>query len=204
MALARTSFLEAVNQVLRMMGEAPINSLNGQYGLAQQAQDMLNDISRKIQSDGWSFNTDREVPLAVNALTGEIGFGPSVSRVMVEPYNFPNYDVVQRGNRLYNRRDQTYTFDQNAGLKADLTYFLDWEELPEYARSYIAVKAGRHLQESIIGSADLTRINMAAEAEARAIFIEEETVVSQHNMLRGNPNLTDVFMTYMPAQALRR
>ena len=202
MTLARTTFLEAVNRVLQMMGEAPVNGLDGQYGLAQQAQTMLNEISRRIQSEGWSFNTDFEFTLMRNSVTGEIAVGSNVSKVVVDPYNYTDLDVVQRGSRLYDRRNNTYSFDVD--LKADITYILEWEELPEYALEYITTKAGRHLQEAILGSADLARINMAAEAEARSAFLEQETSVSQPNMLRGNPNHTGVFMTFMPSRALQR
>lgn len=202
MALARTSYLEAINRVLQMMGEAPINSLAGQYGLAQQAEEMLKDVSRKIQSDGWSFNTDYERELLPDSITKEIVVGTNVSRVVVDPYNYPSLDVVQRGSKLYDRRAKSYQFTQS--FKADVTYMLEWEELPEHARQYIAVKAGRHLQESVLGSGDLTRINLTVEAEARALFLEEETYVSQNNYLRGNPNHTSVFMTYMPSRALQR
>ena len=202
MALARTTFLEAVNRVLQMMGEAPVNSLNGQFGLAQQAQDMLNDISRKVQVDGWSFNTDYEREMLPDAVTQEVAVASNVSRVVVDPYNYPSLDVVQRGGRLYDRRSKTYQFTD--AFKADVTYFLEWEELPEHARQYVTIKAGRHLQEAILGSADLSKINITAEAEARALFLEEEGTVSQTNMLRGNPNHTGVFMTYMPSRALQR
>ena len=202
MALARTTYLEAVNRILQMMGEAPVNSLAGQYGLAQQAEEMLKDVSRKVQSDGWSFNTDYERDMTPDAITKEVAVGVNVSRVVVDPYNYPSLDVVQRGGKLYDRRANSYQFDQ--AFKADVTYMLEWEELPEHARQYIAVKAGRHLQESILGSSDLTRINLTVEAEARALFLEEETYVSQNNMLRGNPNHTSVFMTYMPSRALQR
>lgn len=202
MTLARTTFLEAVNRVLQMMGEAPVNGLDGQYGLAQQAQTMLNEISRRIQSEGWSFNTDFEFTLMRDAVTGEIAVGANVSKVVIDPYNYTNLDVVQRGSRLYDRRNNTYSFD--ADLKADITYILEWEELPEYALEYITTKAGRHLQEAILGSTDLTRINMSAEAEARSAFLEQEMSVSQPNMLRGNPNHTGVFMTFMPSRALQR
>lgn len=202
MPLARTTYLEAVNRVLQMMGEAPVNSLAGQYGLAQQAEEMLKDVSRKVQSDGWSFNTDYERDMTPDAVTKEVAVGPNVSRVVVDPYNYPSLDVVQRGGKLYDRRGKTYQFTQP--FKADVTYMLDWDELPEHARQYIAIKAGRHLQEAILGSADLTKINITAEAEARALFLEEETYVSQNNYLRGNPNHTSVFMTYMPSRALQR
>lgn len=202
MALARTTYLEAVNRILQMMGEAPVNSLAGQFGLAQQAEEMLKEMSRKIQTDGWSFNTDYERTMTPDAITKEVAVGANVSRVVVEPYNYPSLDVVQRGGRLYDRRANSYQFDQP--FEADVTYILEWDELPEHARQYIAIKAGRHLQESILGSGDLTRINLTVEAEARALFLEEETYVSQNNMLRGNPNHTAVFMTYMPSRALQR
>jgi hypothetical protein len=185
-----------------MMGEAPVNSLQGQFGLAQQADDMLKEVSRKVQTDGWSFNTDYERDMVPDSVTKEVAVGTNISRVVVDIYNYPSLDVVQRGNRLYDRRANSYQFSQP--FKADVTYMLDWEELPEHARQYITVKAGRHLQEAILGSADLSKINITAEAEARALFLEEETYVSQNSMLRGNPNHTAVFMTYMPSRALQR
>ena len=202
MTMARTSFLEAVNRVLQMMGEAPINSLNGQYGLALQAQDSLNDVSRKLQSEGWSFNTDREKLLQRNASTNEIAVGPNISRVVIDAYRYPAFDIVQRGDKLYDRYNNTYVFDQD--LYVDMTIILEWEELPEHARQYITIKAGRQLQEAILGSADLTKINLTAEMEARALFLDEETVVNDHSMLRGNPNHSGVTMAYMPNRALRR
>lgn len=202
MTMARTSFLEAVNRVLQMMGEAPINSLNGQYGLALQAQDSLNDVSRRLQSEGWSFNTDREKLLQRNASTNEIAVGPNISRVVIDAYRYPALDVVQRGGKLYDRYNNTYVFDED--LYVDATIILEWEELPEHARQYITIKAGRQLQEAILGSADLTKINLTAEMEAKALFLDEETVVNDHSMLRGNPNHSGVTMAYMPSRALRR
>lgn len=202
MTMARTSFLEAVNRVLQMMGEAPVNSLNGQYGLALQAQDSLNDVSRRLQSEGWSFNTDREKLLQRDASTNQIAVGPNISRVVIDPYRYPALDIVQRGGKLYDRYNNTYVFDED--LYVDLTIILEWEELPEHARQYITIKAGRQLQEAILGSVDLTKINLTAEMEAKALFLDEETVVSDHSMLRGNPNHSGVTMAYMPSRALRR
>ena len=85
MTLARTTYLEAVNRILQMMGEAPVNSLAGQFGLAQQAEEMLKDVSRKVQSDGWSFNTDYERDMTPDAVTKEVALGVNVSRVVVDP-----------------------------------------------------------------------------------------------------------------------
>lgn len=201
MAVARTTFLSAVNRVLQMMGEAPVNSLTGQFPIAKQAQEILNDVSRKLQSEGWSFNTVLQQQLQRDG-SNQITMGPEVSRVVVDPLEFSDIDVTMRGDRLYDRKTGKYTFDSD--LKGDVTTCLDWDDLPEHARAYIVARAGRQLQEALLGSADLTKINMTLEMEARSTFFEEETTRSEHNYLRGNPNRTGALNTYMPSRALQR
>ena len=202
MGLNLTSELEAVNKVLRMMGEAPVNSLAGQFGLAKQAHDTLKETSRTIQSEGWSFNTDYERTLTRTAGTNEIELSSDISRVKIDPYEYPDNEVVQRGLKLYDRRKNTSIFTED--LKADVTYILSWTDLPEHARQFIMTKAGRTLQEQILGSADLSKINITAEAEAKALFMEEENNAGDHNMIRGNPNHTGVFQTYQPSRTVLR
>ena len=202
MALARTSKLEAVNKALQMMGEAPINSLQGLFGLGNLAETTINSVSRKLQTEGWSFNTDYEVDLMRDSTTNEISVGTSTTRVYVDPYDYPDIDVVQRGSRLYDRKNNTYEFKQD--LKADITIILDWEELPEHARVYIMTKTGRELQESMIGSKDLTEINLLVEQEVRSQFLEEETMLSDNNILRGHNRRVNPMRTYRPSDVLSR
>ena len=201
MALGRTSFLDAVNRVLQMLGEAPVNSLQGQFGLATQAEDSLTDVSRTIQTEGWSFNTDLEKTLERNS-SNEIELSSNVSRVVVDNLEYPDIDVVQRGDKLYDRRNNRYTFDED--LIVDMTTILEWDLLPEHARQYITIKAGRQLQEAIIGSSDLTKLNLTQELEARSAFLEEETSKTEHSMLRGNLNRTSPINTYIPSRTLER
>ena len=201
MTLTRTSFLEAVNTVLRMLGEAPVNSLDGEFGLAQQAGDILIDTSRRLQMEGWTFNTDYDRQLQRNQ-DGEILVGNNVLKVVVHEYDYPGVEIVQRGNKLYDRRANSYTFTQD--LKGDVTLALDWEELPEHARRYITTRSGRLLQQQVIGSNDLNQLNAFEEAEARAQFLEVETTLDNHSMLQGDPNLAGPVLGYMPVRALRR
>ena len=201
MPLLKTSELEAVNRVLQMLGEAPVNSLSGQFGLAKQAQDSLTDVSRRVQAEGWSFNTDYQVTIKPDA-NKNLLVGSNVSRVVVDILAYPDYDIVERKGKLYDRLNQTFEFTDE--VKADLTYMYDWDELPEHARQYIMTRAGRQLQEAIKGSPDLTKLNFAAEAEARTQFVEEETTKSEHNMIRGNPNRFGPLSTYMPGRAVIR
>ena len=202
MALARTSKLEAVNKALQMMGEAPVNSLQGLFGLGNLAETTIDSVSRKLQTEGWSFNTDYQVSLVRDSTTNHISVGSNVSRIYVDPYEYPDIDVVQRGSKLYDRKNNTYEFEKN--LKVDMTIILDWDDLPEHARVYIMTKTGRELQESMIGSKDLTEINMVLEQEARTQFLEEETTLSEHNMLRGHARKGYPVQGFRPINVMER
>jgi len=201
MALTRTSFLEAVNTVLRMVGEAPVNSTDSGFGLAEQAEDLLLEVSRKLQMENWSFNTDYSYKLLKDN-NGYIYVPNTALRVEVNPFDYPGYEITQRGNRLYERRNNTFVFTQD--IVADVTHALDWSDLPEHARRYIAVKAGRELQQGTIGAAELDQINGSMELEARSAFMELETTLSSHSMLQGNPSVVSGYFSYIPTNALRR
>ena len=201
MVLTLTTELEAINKVLQMTGEAPVNSTVGQVGIAKQAQDALNSASREIQTEGWTFNTDYEKNLVRNT-SDEIEVGVTTTRVYINPQTYPEYDIVVRQGKLYDRKTQKSTFTED--IKADVTTILDWLELPEYARRYIMIRAGRQLQEATVGSEDYAKINLTAELEARSHFLEEETVRDEHSMLRGYTNNTGHFSTYSPHRALTR
>ena len=202
MVLARTSKLQAVNKALQMMGESPLNSLQGLLGLGNLAEETLDSVSRKVQAEGWSFNTDYQMTLTRDSTTNEISVGTNVSRVVIDPYEYYDIDVVQRGSRLYDRKNNTYVF--SIDLKADMTVILEWDDLPEHARVYIMTKAGKELQENMIGSKDLTEINMVLEQEARTQFIEEETTLSEHNMLRGHARKGYPVQGFRPINVMER
>ena len=202
MVLARTSKLQAVNKALQMMGESPLNSLQGLLGLGNLAEETLDSVSRKVQAEGWSFNTDYQMTLTRDSTTNEISVGTNVSRVVIDPYEYYDIDVVQRGSKLYDRKNNTYVF--SIDLKADMTIILEWDDLPEHARVYIMTKAGKELQENMIGSQDLTEINMVLEQEARTQFIEEETTLSEHNMLRGHARKGYPVQGFRPINVMER
>jgi len=65
-------------------------------------------------------------------------------------------------------------------------------------------KTGRELQESMIGSKDLTEINLLVEQEVRGQFLEEETTLSDHSMLRGHPKRVNPIRTFRPSDVLSR
>ncbi len=165
MALALTTKLEAINTMLSNVGEAPVNSLSGSLTAdVRLAQNILDEVSRDVQSAGWHFNTEKDVPLAPNS-ENRVELSDGVARVDLEGDNIDSsYDVVVRGSQLYNRKDRTYTF--TATKKYTVTYMLDWGQLPESARRYIMIRAARIYQDRLVGSETLSAFSRSDEQGA--------------------------------------
>tara|TARA_R100001594_G_scaffold148423_2_gene203601 strand:+ start:3579 stop:4190 length:612 start_codon:yes stop_codon:yes gene_type:complete len=165
MALALTTKLEAINTMLSNVGEAPVNSLAGSVTAdVRLAENILDESSRDVQSTGWHFNTEKEVPLAPNS-NSEINLSAGVARVDLEgKHASADYDVVVRGSKLYNRKDRTYLFTETK--KYTVTYMLDWEELPEQARRYIMIRAARIYQDRLLGSEKISSFSRSDEQAA--------------------------------------
>ena len=79
MTLATTTKLEAVNSMLTAIGETPVNTItNATTTDVSIALQVLDNVSREVQQQGWYFNTDlnykfspnnsNEIPLATNIL----------------------------------------------------------------------------------------------------------------------------------------
>lgn len=178
-----TTELEAVNEMLRVLGESPVSTLAGDLPVdADNALRALRAVSREVQARGWHFNTEADYPLPLDA-SGFIQLPGNTLRV--DSVNCDQFvDVVQRGTRLYDRREHTYVFEK--ALKAELVLALNFDELPETARSYITIRAARRFQAGALGSITLNAFAQADEDEARAHLIQAETETADYNILTDN------------------
>lgn len=150
-SLVPTTELDAVNEMLSVIGESPVNSLSGSLPQdAALAQNLLHRVSREVQTEGWWFNEERDYELIPDG-DGYINLPSDALFCDVDPSREHSArDVVWRGTRLYDRIDQTYVF--TSSLKTELIRFLAFEDLPEAARWYITVKAARKFQDRVQGS----------------------------------------------------
>jgi hypothetical protein len=179
---APLTLLEAVNVCLSSIGEPPVNAIDTAGIDAQIASDIINEISRTIQLKGWHWNRETGISLSPD-INGDIVLPTNCARV--DSYgNNKNIDVVQRGPRLYNRKDQTYVF--TAALTLDMTVFLPFEELPSAARDCIAVRAAAVFQQRILSSDTLDGNLRLRAQEAYAELVREEMQIADHNMLRDS------------------
>lgn len=200
--VAATTKLESVNIMMAAIGESPINTLTGTLPVdAQLAQDTLHEQNKMVQSEGWSFNTEIDVTLTRDNFK-KVALPTDVLRVDPNIHQHPSIDAIQRGLKMYDRLNKTFDFD--ADLICTIVYFREFDEIPEPARNYITVKAARIFIDRLVGDAGLRGYTQQDETRARAILLETDLANADHNLLRGDPSLTNVFDTYSPANALIR
>ena len=202
MAVAATTELECINIMLAAIGEAPINTLTGTLPVdAVTAQRTLAEINKDVQNEGWSFNQEFNVKLTRDG-SNQISLGTDMLKVDANVFDHPTIDVIQRGLKMYDRKNNTYVFDTD--LTCNVTYFRNFDEIPESARRYINIRAARVFVDRLVGDDGLRTYTAQDEARARANLMENDMDNADHNVLSGDPNLNNAMNTFTPADVLNR
>jgi len=185
-----TTKLEAVNIMISVIGESPVNTLGGTsvpVTVIQSVQ-VLDETSKAIQSEGWHFNTEYDYPLIPDASTSKITLPVNTLKIDLDPEIYTDTDPVQRGLKLYDRKKHTELWTKN--LKAIITFELAFEELPEQFRHYITVKAARIFATRFLGSREIEGFALRDEIEAKARAIDSDsesadrTIFDNYSVLR--------------------
>ena len=174
--------LEAVNTMLVTIGEQPVSSLDNLAGLqdASIARQILSNISRAVQSKGWVFNLDLQVTYTPDA-NGEINLGSNVLRIdTTSKVRSSTKDIVERGGKLYDRENNTSVFTDT--VKVDRVIVLNFDDLPEAARRYIATRSARVFHDRVVGSGELHRFFQEDEAQAWTELLEYEAEVGDYTI----------------------
>lgn len=181
--------LKAVNVLLAGMGETPVESLEEvQSALAEKAIDCLDETSRALQTRGWFWNTEDDYALSLDT-NNEVPLPNNTVRVTRVSHSGGDI-LVQRGQRLYNRTDHTYTFPVGEEVKVDLVLYLDWDDLPEFAKQAAIYVAQRRLQMRELTS---SQIDAAIEDDlqnAIAQLEQAEDAQGPHNILTDSRDLS--------------
>jgi len=176
-----TSELEAVNECLENIGQAPVSTIAGDLGVDTQiALNFVRKVNRELQSLGWYWNTEKNFPLTPNG-DGNILL-PSNTLSVDTTAEDADVDAIQRGQLLYDRDNHSYKF--TGPLKVELTIGLTFEELPETARRYIALRAARIFEDRIDGAT--SQSDSQDEANAMANLLADQMRVEDLNVLTSN------------------
>ena len=180
MPVIASTELDAINTMLTTIGESPVNSISASTADTRIAQLILHEVDRATQIKGWNWNTEIDVVLTPNVNTTHINLASNVVRVSIDKRNYTSIDVVQRGTRLYDKKNKT--FDFKSAIKAEIVYLLPFTDLPEQARYYIVVRSARLFQQRMIG--DSTGSAFSAEEETTALMAlqDSEDETANHNI----------------------
>jgi hypothetical protein len=180
---SRTTELEAVNTILSTIGEAPLNTLSGSLPVdGTIAKNVLSEVAREVQSQGWHFNTHTNVTLTRNT-DNKIPLATNVVRVEIDPrkYSKGDYDIVQRDTFLYNLAKNVDTFDKDFD-NATVVYLLPFNEIPEQAKRYITIRSARIFHDRTLGANTLHKFSQEDELKALSILKQAESLTGDYSI----------------------
>lgn len=180
-ALAPMTELEAINDMLSLIGESPVASLDeaSRVADAQIAMQILRRENRDVQTRGWDWNTEEDFPLSPD-IDGNIILPRNT--ISVDPSD-PDLDYVMRDGKLWDRTNKTFKIGKRVTVTIKL--LLPFDHLPEAARRYISAAAGRKFENRTIGDGNSHQINEMDVLKAWAILLQEECDNSESNVLQS-------------------
>ncbi len=190
-----TSKLSAVNTLLAIIGEAPVNSLNPPLvGDVSLAESTLDEISREVQGAGWSWNTMLYDSIPLDASTGQSQLPSNTLAVRFNPLSYPSQRFVLRGLRLFDRVKNTYDLRGSLGvavtgntsdLVAEIIEELEWDSIPETGRRYIMIRAARMFSNRAMTSSSIEAYTAEDEKNALQTLKRTEDMAQNYNYISG-------------------
>jgi hypothetical protein len=189
--------LSAVNIVLSNIGMAPVTRVDNDNPMVVMAANLIDEVSRSVQTEGWVFNTERDYPFTPSP-NNEILVPDNVLELDSDEYQKDN--LIIRSGKLYNKSTHSYKFTEQINL--DVLWLFDYDDIPEAFKNYIAVRAANLFAGRAVGSAEQVKFGEREEATARAAMIDYETSQGDYNML-SNTDLRN-YNYYRPYMGVLR
>lgn len=174
---------EMVRLILTKNGLNPPSGLD--TGVASElgkAEEILDSVSREVQvSQRWAFSDRLEQDIVPDGTTSEL-YVPTGTLVVQSDAGDRDLDLVQVGEKLYDRKNNTYTFTTTTSVRVSLLY--KPECLPMHVRIAVVFKAAAEF------AAQRSRVDPASvgffqklDLEANRKMIEAVRRDTQNNRL---------------------
>jgi hypothetical protein len=169
--------LDAVNHILRRTGGRPVSALDTDGNSTQaEVERFIDDEEIRVQVEGFQYNLRENVELTPG---GDDKIGVPASVLWIDASEATD-DVVQVGGNLYDRTNNTFTFDDGV-LKVEYALRIGFECIPLPIRQYIVARAAR-------------RFNTAHGHASRDASLAEEELIARVQARRYNNNVGDFNM----------
>ena len=198
-----TQELPAINQILTSCGQAPVTTLDQTNPEVAIAYATLLQVSREVQSEGWTFNKEYHVEFNKDN-NNEILIPNNIIQIKLteNPQNSP-YHAVRRNGKLYDRQNHRYTWEYSP-IECDVVWEFDFIDLPDPIQNYIKARAATLVSGRIVGdNAQYQRLQQQ-EIQQRALAMEYETSQGQFTMFGHPQDSQNFYQSYQPFHALQR
>ena len=191
--------LEAINQMLATIGEAPVTDIEIGNPEVDLALVTLNQVSREVQAEGWRFNHEHNYSLAPNT-DGVILLPGGIINISSSPWRGQSrLDLVVRDGKIYDRRTGSFQF---AGpIQVNVTFLYGFEDLPLPFQSYVTPRASRLFAGRSQGSGTMVQFSAIDEERLRSNCIRYDTQQGRTNMSQDRDRYQ--YPTFVPNDALR-
>jgi len=192
--------LSAVNSILGAIGQSPITTLNYENPEISFIYNILTEVNKDVQNEGWHFNTEYHVKTTPDG-NGNISLPVNTLRYdQHSDYVNQTQDLVVRDGKLYDLVDHTNVF--TGDLYLDLVTLYAFGDLPNVFQRYITYRAAVRAATQLVSNPSLVQLLQTQEATSRANCIEYETSLGDHNYI-GLAHQT-AYRSYKPYMVLQR
>ena len=198
-----TQELPAINQILSSCGQAPVTTLDQTNPDVAIAYDTLQQVSREVQAEGWTFNKEYHYEFTPDN-DDQILIPSNILQIkLTENSDNMDKDGVRRSGKLYDRHNHTYDWTDET-VECDIVWEFDWVDLPQPIQDFIVARAATFVSQRIVG--DQTQYQMLQQQEAymRALALEYETQQGQFTFFGHPQGHTNYYQSYQPFHALSR
>lgn len=211
-----TTELEAVNTMRVAIGEPPLPSNTVLTSITDAdvvtALNTLGKVAREVLSEGWKFNTMvgiEVLPMDTYRWTDNASYETELN-VFKVPQGYLSWsltscpengdlDMVERMSTGYRQEgssvpvmyDRTYNrdgarSDRYKSIYIDGIVAVQFENLPEAARRYIAIRAARQFASQVVGSQELVGFTFQDEVAALRTLKRLWGIAERINFLEGS------------------
>jgi len=198
-----TTQLQAINQMLVGIGQAPVVSLDIANPEIATALSILDSVNREVQGEGWNFNTEINYPFTPD-IDGTITVPDGILQISDnKTSNVQKYQTVLRNGKLYDKIAHSFTFPTADPLLCDVVWLFDFEDLPQVFQDYVAQRAARVFAGSVVGSKEMFQFNAQDETLLRSNCLAYDTNTSAVNIF-GVESGQNYYVSYTPFRTIAR
>ena len=199
---AASTELDAVNQILSSVGQAPVTTLDLQNPEVAIVLTTLREVNKQVQAEGWNYNVERGYEFTPDSTTKHIAYPTNVLQLdTTKSKHRDDFDPVRRDGKFYDRLKHTYEWDNV--IEADVTWLFEFEDVPPAIQLYITARAARLAANKMVGDTTLFQLLQEQELQTRAAALEYDCNQADYSIF-GWQDGKNYYNNYQPYNALIR